>query len=193
MQSMAADLNGRPSCMDDRPFLYLEVGFGSRRAGREGRLDCVLVISITSFGEPMSRPEKDEYAQYVARRVGELLRGKIASLPGASCKCSEQDPIYGPATEAINRAYVQGWVDAELDFVETLGLHTAMRDDPGTHGELWDIAQRKPATDDALLYRRDWIEYEYARDQLQLVGIDPSGERPATATTALRDAATAKK
>ena len=126
----------------------------------------------------MSNQDKDEYHKYVAKRARQLLRSDATSLPGLSWGGDKPDPIYGPATEAINRAYVQGWIDSEVDFVQTLGLLRSMGQDPGAIDELWDIAQKGPRTEDAFFYRRDWMEYEYAQEQLKLAGVDPYGKRP---------------
>lgn len=126
----------------------------------------------------MPRPDKEEYEEHVARRTSELLLGKIASLPGVSFRGNQQDPIYGPVAEAINRAYIQGWIDSEIDFVDALATYMLMATDSGALGELWDIAQRRPETEDAVHYRRDWLEYDCARDQLKLAGVDPDGARP---------------
>jgi len=56
-----------------------------------------------------------------------------------------------------------------------LGL---MREDPSSIDELWNIAQKRPRSEEAIEHRRDWFEYDYARDQLKLAGIDPFGTRP---------------
>jgi hypothetical protein len=126
----------------------------------------------------MAKPDRDDYRKYVAKRIRDLMRGRTLSLPGVRLEDEELAPIYGPIAEAVNRAYAQGWIDSEIDFVQTLGILSAMADDPTTTAELWDVAQKRPKTDDAFVYRRDWIEYEYARDQLSRVGIDLDGRRP---------------
>jgi hypothetical protein len=142
-----------------------------------------LPIPNRTLERMMSNQDKDEYLKYVAKRVRQLLRSDAISLPGLSWGGDKSDPIYGPVTEAINRAYVQGWIDSEIDFVQALGLLSSMGDDPDAIDELWDIAQKKPKTDDAFFYRRDWMEHEYAQEQLKLAGIDPYGKRPKPSTT----------
>ena len=80
---------------------------------------------------------------------------------------------------AINWAYAQGWADAELGFINSLNVLHLMDDDVGCNDELWDIAQKRPRSEEGLLYRRDWFEHGYAYEQLQHAGIDPWGKRPA--------------
>lgn len=128
----------------------------------------------------MSTHPMMERQEQRAKRIRELLKGKVTSLPGLNFGGDELEAIYGPVSKAINQAYAQGWADAEIDLIESLGALCLMGDDPGSHEELWEIAQKRPRSEEGLLYRRDWFEYEYAQEQLKLAGIDPWGKRPAS-------------
>ncbi|RYH00132.1 MAG: hypothetical protein EON58_01240 [Alphaproteobacteria bacterium] len=137
----------------------------------------------------MTDQDTTEYQAYIKRRTRELLKGKITSLPGLGCGSEGPDPIYGPMSEALNRAYVQGWINSEIDFIGMLSMLSTMGEDPRAIQELWDIAHKSPKSEDAYLYRRDWFERDYAHEQLQKAGIDPWGKRPKPpATSQLRAA-----
>ena len=139
----------------------------------------------------MSTQAMNELQAQRAKRIRELLKGKIASLPGLSFGDDELEAIYGPVSKAINQAYAQGWADAEIDFIGSLGVLGLMGEDPRSREELWEIAQKRPRSEEGLLYRRDWFEHDYAQDQLKLAGIDPWGKRPESPPKLQR--ATAKK
>jgi hypothetical protein len=126
----------------------------------------------------MTDQDENEYQKYITKRTRELLKGKITSLPGISWGSEVPDPIYDPVSVAINRAYVQGWIDSEIDLIGVLSMLSSMGDDPSCVEELWNLAHKSPRTEEALMYRRDWLEYEYARERLKLAGIDPWGKRP---------------
>jgi len=126
----------------------------------------------------MPRQDNEEFHKHFAKRARELLRSNFTSLPGLSWGGEGPDPIYGPLSEAVNNAYVRGWIDSEIDFINMLNMLSIMAEDSSCIEELRDIAQKAPKTETAIEYRRDWFEYDYARDQLKLAGIDPSGKRP---------------
>ena len=115
----------------------------------------------------------------IDKRVRQILAGKVARLPGLNLGSADDGAeIYDPIATAINRAYAQGWAEAEADMVGWLDILSIIGEDTSAHAELWGMAHKAPRDEVGLGFRRDWFEYDYARQVLKLAGIDPFGKRP---------------
>lgn len=74
-----------------------------------------------------------------------------------------------------------------------LGTLSTMGEDTIAQAELWGIGHKRPRDVVGMFWRRDWTEYEYARDMLRLAGFDPFGKRPKFETDGRKSAKPEKK